>query len=132
MTKRKSYRQRLGKWGEDRAVHFLLKKGYTIIERNFRTKQGEIDIIAKEGKTVIFVEVKTKMRGGFGAPEEWVDHKKQIQIGKVASAYLQMAVNDDVACRFDVVAIDGYGNKFEVRHIVDAFWLEPEDGGRVF
>jgi len=120
------YKQRVGRKGEDEAVQYLESKGYQILERNFRVNRGEIDIIAKDGDTLVFVEVKTKIRGGFGEPEDRVDRRKQVQLGKVAMGYLQEKMLEDVDCRFDVVAVTKIGGETTIRHIEDAFWLDSE------
>lgn len=78
-----------GKIGEEEAVKFLKKNKYKIVERNFRTKFGEIDIIAKKGKKVVFIEVKTRKTISFGYPEEAVDERKLNKIKKVALYYIQ-------------------------------------------
>jgi putative endonuclease len=118
----KGYRQRIGKMGERIAVRFLKKNGYEILEKNYRFQRGEIDIIAKKGEEIIFVEVKTKMRGTFGEPEDRVGISKQRQIARVAMGYLQSKNIFNVNCRFDVISVTGV-NK-DVHHIKDAFWLE--------
>jgi len=118
----KGYKQKIGKMGEDTAVRFLLKKGYEILERNFRFRRGEIDIIAKKQGEIVFVEVKTTMKGGFGEPEDRVGSKKQYQIGQVAKGYLYSKEIYDVDCRFDVITVTG-SNKV-LHHIKDAFWLK--------
>ena len=121
---RTSYRNKLGKSGEDAAAVFLSKKGYTIVHRNYRAVRGEIDIIAFKEKTLIFVEVKTSRSHLFGPPETWVDERKQKQIGKVAQAYLMKESPEFEACRFDVVGVLAHDGRMEIRHIEDAFWLE--------
>jgi len=78
-----------GKIGEEEAVKFLKKNKYKIIERNFRTKFGEIDIIAKKENKVVFIEVKTRKTISFGYPEEAVDERKLNKIKKVALYYIQ-------------------------------------------
>lgn len=118
------YRRRVGKSGEDEASAFLQKTGYSILEKNFRAERGEIDIIARDGDVVVFVEVKTGRGSGFGPPEMWVDKRKQAQIGKVAQSFLLEQGWTDVDCRFDVVAVDRSGENTEIRHVRDAFWLE--------
>ncbi len=122
MQVKKGYKQRVGKMGEDEAVRFLEKKGYEILERNFRFRRGEIDIIAKKEGEIVFVEVKTNMKGGFGEPEDRVGLKKQYQIGQVAKGYLYSKEIFDVDCRFDVISVTG-SNKV-LHHIKDAFWLK--------
>jgi len=99
-------RQESGREGEERAVGFLQKKGYEILHRNVRYKRGEIDIIARDGDTVVFVEVKSRSSSGFGVPEEAVDRRKQRQLCRLALLYLQKkGWLHRVDCRFDVVAV---------------------------
>lgn len=115
----------LGKQGEDLAAEFLLAKGFTILERNFTTKSGEIDIVAedKEG-TRIFVEVKTAYSSAAGDPASWVDARKQHQLGRVASAYLALKRVSGVACRFDVLGITLIpGREPAIVHYENAFML---------
>jgi putative endonuclease len=112
-----------GKLGEDLAARFLLEKGYTIRERNYRWRGGEIDIIATEGKTLVFIEVKTSRTTNFGAPELWVDERKQHRIAITAEKYLYSRRFDGMECRFDVIAVTLSKESSEIRHIEDAFWL---------
>lgn len=121
------YRRRTGLVGEEEAASYLIKKGYAILERNYRAGRGEIDIIIRDGDTLVFVEVKTKRQDRFGELEDWVDEKKQIQIGKVAAHYLQDQNLDGVDCRFDVVTVDYAGGEKKIKHIENAFWLEAHD-----
>lgn len=115
--------QNVGRLGEDMAAEFLRKKSYTIVQRNFRFARGEIDIVASKDNVLIFVEVKTARGKAFGAPELWVDERKQKQIGMVAEKYLQETGAGDQDCRFDVIAIDLNETEPEIRHIENAFWL---------
>lgn len=94
-----------------------------MLERNYRRRQGEIDIIAREGDTLVFVEVKTCRSASFGEPENWVDFRKQQRIGRAAACYLQQHNLEETPCRFDVVAVTLKGPEAMVRHIRDAFWL---------
>jgi putative endonuclease len=96
--------------GEEIAVSFLKKNGYKIIERNYRIKSGEIDIIAKHKKDIVFVEVKTRSTDTFGSPAEAVDERKRTKIEKVASHYIQKNFSDDVSFRFEVVSITKQNN----------------------
>ncbi len=121
------YRKYIGRIGETEAVGYLEKKGFVILERNYRAERGEIDIIAREGDTLVFVEVKTKRQDGFGEPEDWVGRKKQDQIAKVAMRYLQEKNLDNVDCRFDVIAIGYENGKKKISHIQDAFWLNEQE-----
>jgi len=100
-------RQSLGGLGEDLAAGFLKKQGYKILERNYRTPQGEIDLIALDGGTVVFVEVKTRTSDAYGAPELAVNPAKQQRMVKAALGYLEQKRLHQMACRFDVVAISG-------------------------
>ena len=99
-------RQRLGSEGESIARKELENLGYRIIERNYRTRFGEIDIVADDGGTVVFVEVKTKTSGDFGDPVEEVTPQKQRQIVSMGEFYATYCCPPNTSCRFDVVAID--------------------------
>ncbi len=113
-------KRRLGEDKEQVAADFLEAAGYQILERNFRCRMGEIDLIAKENETLIFTEVKYRASHKAGLPEEAVDFRKQQRICKVALYYLTTRVRrTDVPCRFDVIAIDGG----EIRHHRNAFPL---------
>lgn len=95
---------KVGKLGEDLAASHLGKIGYRIVERNFRTRFGEIDIVCYEGGILVFVEVKTKNGHDFGEPEEMVNKRKLSQVKRMGEVYLQdKGVN--VSCRVDVVGI---------------------------
>jgi putative endonuclease len=95
----------LGKVGEDMACGYLESQGYQIIKRNFRSRLGELDIIAKEDDTLVFIEVKAKSNTDFGLPQEMVGYKKQQKLIKVAYSYLKEEKLDDISWRIDVVAI---------------------------
>ena len=114
----------LGKKGEEKALRFLKKKGYRIIEKNYVCKLGEMDIIAKEKDTLVFVEVKTRTTTEFGPPQLAVNSSKQRQLSKVALNYLKEKQLEEVKARFDVVAIL-LGQKGEqIELIKDAFELQ--------
>ena len=107
-------KRKLGSAEESFACDFLESKGYTIIERNFRCRQGEIDIIAKIKDTIVFVEVKTRSSIKFGYPKEAVDYRKQTKIHNVALTYLKLKGKLDSKIRFDVIEIlDGSVNHIE-------------------
>lgn len=110
----------LGIKGEDLAEKFLKGKGYRIIHRNFKTPVGEMDIIAEDRDTIVFVEVKTRAGDSFGHPFEAVDYRKRERLKKVALYYLKHHKKNS-PLRFDVLSIemDGYRNRVE--HIIDAF-----------
>lgn len=98
--------QQFGEKSESVAVDFLKKQGYRIIELNYRTKLGEIDIIAKQEKTLVFIEVKARKSSRFGRPELAVTPKKQRKISMVALYYLKSTKQSNAKARFDVVAIN--------------------------
>jgi putative endonuclease len=111
----------LGIKGENLAVKFLKEKGYRIIERNYKTPIGEIDIIAQDGNTIVFIEVKTRTDEFFGQPFEAVNKKKRRKLKNVALLYLKRHVRE-FSVRFDVLSIFYRENgKSEINHIKDAF-----------
>ena len=102
----KDPRRQLGNAGEDLAAAALKKRGYKILERNYVTPLGEIDLIARQGKTLVFIEVKTRKGDRFGAPEEAVNPAKQNKYRRLADYYLkQKRLGQEVLLRFDVVGI---------------------------
>jgi putative endonuclease len=98
-------RQALGKLGEDLACAELEKRGYTVVDRRFRTRCGELDIVAKDGGTLVFVEVRARSGCSFGTPFESVTWKKQQRLSRMAAAYLCVKRLSGIACRFDVVSV---------------------------
>lgn len=113
----------LGQSGERAAARFLKKQGYTIIACGHRDHFGEIDIIAVDGRTVVFVEVKTRSAHDSGHPAEAVDHDKQRRLTRAASAYRKRHDLLETAARFDVIAItwpDGKGQPV-IEHFKNAF-----------
>ena len=97
--------KKLGAAGEDIAVSFLQKSGYRIVERNYRIRFGEIDIIAEQGEDLVFIEVKTRTHNLYGSPFESVTLHKQKQLSKVALEYMNKRDCHERPARFDVVAI---------------------------
>ncbi|KAB2889737.1 MAG: YraN family protein [Desulfobulbaceae bacterium] len=116
----------LGRKGEELAVSALGRKGFRILARNYRRPFGEIDIIARDGNCVAFVEVKTRRAAGAYTPAEAVTRRKQVQIARVAQEYLAANRLLDTPSRFDVVTVvieaDG---RHRIEHFADAFNL-PE------
>lgn len=110
-----------GKEGEEFAVKLLKKKGLKVIERNFRTPIGEIDIVAKDGKDLVIVEVKTRKGIQYGHPVEAVDHRKQNKLRRLAQFYLKLKGYNDVHVRFDVLGLIKDGDGYQVSYIRDAF-----------
>jgi putative endonuclease len=119
----------LGQKGEDIAVGFLERAGYKVLDRNFRCRNGEIDIIALDGKSIVFVEVKTRSKENFGPPKLAVNWRKQKQLIRVALTYLKQKRLMDRPARFDVVGIIIRGDKEEEIELVkDAFGVGDERG----
>jgi putative endonuclease len=116
-------RKILGRTGEDLAAKYLAGRGYTIVERNYRSPYGEIDLIALEGGAVVFVEVKTRTTDAYGAPELAVDQRKQERMVNTALGYLKHKKLHQMPCRFDVVAISGAGSD-TVELIQNAFEMD--------
>ncbi len=115
-------KQILGELGEETAFKFLKKKGYRILERNYKTSLGEIDIIAQDKKQLVFIEVKSLSDTSYILPQEMVDKKKQEQIIRVALSYLKAKGLRDADCRFDCVAVVfSIGQEPEIELIKDAF-----------
>lgn len=116
------FRKLIGKEGEDRAAQFLSKQGYRILERNYRTRSGEIDLIALHQGEVVFVEVKTRTSNAFGPPELAVTPQKQRRMIKAALGYIKLKKLHQVPCRFDVVAISTAAKELEL--IRNAFEMD--------
>lgn len=116
----------VGRRGEDVATAYFEAEGYTILDRNFACRLGEIDIVAWDGEYVVFVEVKSRADTAFGLPREAVDWQKQRKIVKVAEYWLFKNRQTGLPVRFDVLEVlDG-----EVNHIVDAFRPQSHYGYR--
>ena len=116
-------KKELGNKGEEVALRYLKKKGYRIIEQNYVCKMGEMDIIAKEKDTLVFIEVKTRRSMDFGPPQLAVTPFKQRQMSKVALCFLKEKKLENVKARFDVVAILLTPRGEEIELIRDAFDL---------
>ncbi|MCI9177359.1 MAG: YraN family protein [Clostridia bacterium] len=110
-------KQNLGKQGEEYAAQYLQTQGYQIIEKNFRCKQGEIDIIAKDKKEYVFVEVKTRTSLQYGMPREAVNSKKQKHIWNATKYYLYKNKLENKFIRFDVIEIYQKQEKVYINHI---------------
>ena len=116
-------RQKFGEKGESIAVKQLKKEGYKILERNYRTKLGEIDIIAEDGEVITFIEVKARKSEKFGTPRHAVTPAKQKKISMVALSYLKEKNQFDKRARFDVVTINSESSNSTVNVIKNAFDL---------
>jgi len=117
----------VGLWGEEKAVAFLQANGFTILGRNVRPdKRDEIDVVARIGETLVFVEVKTRRREDFGRPLMAVDKEKRHALNRAAAAYLRRAKFPNLYYRFDVIEVLGQPEEGEpvIRHLDDAFPFE--------
>lgn len=114
----------LRKFGEEKALSFLKKKGYRILAQNYRCRVGEIDIVARDGKIIAFVEVKIRTSLKYGSPLLAVDLKKQKKIARVAVSYLKEKRVAQRICRFDVVGVTLFAEGEKIELIKDAFRLE--------
>jgi putative endonuclease len=101
----KQFNYQTGRQGEKLAEKYLRKKGYKILARNFRLRFGEIDLVAADGKTIVFVEVKTKTGEQFGEPWEMINQHKLEQIKKMGRVYLIKQGMNEAACRIDVLGV---------------------------
>lgn len=117
----------LGTAGERRAVWFYRWRGYSIEERNLRTSGGEIDLIVTRGRTVVFVEVKSRQRLHLGDPHEAVDRSKQLRIARLAERYLRHHGLSACEVRFDVVSLVWTGHRFLLEHFPGAFDLASDE-----
>lgn len=110
-------KKQYGNFGEDIAERYVTALGYTVLERNFATKAGELDLICLDGGTLVFIEVKRRFSGAYGTPAEAVTERKQYKISLTAVSYTAQKKAYNVPKRFDIIEI--YGN--DVRHIRNAF-----------
>lgn len=111
--------RKIGGEGEERAARFLKRLGYQILHRNWRCRRGEIDIIARDGKTLVFTEVKTRRSTSRGTPEEAVDRKKQEKLRLLARYYIHETGMTAPVYRFDVLTVDAKSG--EIKLLKSAF-----------
>lgn len=115
--------QKFGKKSEALATAYLRLSGYRILERNYRNRIGEIDIIAKEGSVLVFIEVKARKTARYGSPKNAVTPAKQMKISNTALAYLKETGQLNCRARFDVVAIDARYDPPDIEVVKNAFEL---------
>lgn len=118
-----SQRIELGKWGEDLAFRELKRLGYKNIIRNYRCSVGEVDMVAMDAGTLVFIEVKTRKGACVAYAKEAVTGKKRRQLSKLALTYIKDRGLDNISARFDVVAISIEGDKVKTEIIKNAFDL---------
>ena len=114
-------RSELGKKGEQLAVDFLMEKGYTIVQRNYRFDKAEVDIIAQKKDMLTIIEVKTRTTINFGNPQDFVKPKQIQRLVKAVDEYIN-ANRLDVEVRFDIIAIVKEGKGFKIEHLKNAFY----------
>jgi putative endonuclease len=117
------YKQKLGKKGEDRAEEYLKTKGFVILAKHYHYGHKEIDMVGKDGNTIVFVEVKTGRSKKFGAPEGWVSPRKQKNLIQTALYFIQKENIAGCDFRFDVLAISFEGGKEVINHVRNAFMV---------
>jgi putative endonuclease len=120
----------LGRLGEAVAARFLERRGLQIVARNVRSRLGEIDLVARDGPTLVFVEVKARGPHAVDPPQAGVDARKQARLTRLALGYLARYRPASLRCRFDVVAVtlDPRGGAPQVKHFPSAFDVELLDG----
>ena len=110
-------KKEVGNFGEDLAVNFLKNNGYVILKQNFSCRQGEIDIICKDKKEIVFVEVKTRTNTNYGLPSEAVNKTKQKHLINSAKYYIFLNNLYDKFIRFDIIEIYISNNTYKINHI---------------
>lgn len=113
--------RQVGITGEDKASTFLKRRGYHILERNYRSPFGELDIIASKGKCLVFCEVKTRSSGEMDMAFAAVDGNRRGRMARAASHYLNTRGDPRKDCRFDVIALLKNGAEWKIEHVKDAF-----------
>lgn len=114
-------RSKLGRRGEDAACDLFRRLGFHVVERNYRSGRGEIDVVARRGDVLVFCEVKTRRSDEWGLPAEAVDRAKQARLRRLAAAWMAERRPGYVDVRFDVVSVIVRGEQTDVTHVVDAF-----------
>ncbi len=114
------HRQQLGQEGENQALQFLRAKGYQLLISRFRTRYGELDLVMRDGDTIVFVEVKSRQGHGFGIPADSVHKKKRNHLAKAALICIAAKGFHDRPIRFDVVSV----MEGKIEHITDAFMVD--------
>ncbi len=112
-----------GVLGEDAAARYLESRGFRVLERNWRSRSWELDLVCRQGDTLVFVEVKTRGTGSLGTPADALNRAKMTSLAKAASLYLSEKGLWDVPCRFDLVAVMQSPDGLDVTHYPDAFDL---------
>lgn len=114
-----------GKVGEDAAVRWLERQGYRIVERNVVNHAGELDIVARDGETLCFLEIKARSSGAYGPAIAAVDARKQRRISRAAALYIAVKGLHNAPCRFDVLGLDWEGQGWRYTLVRNAFPYSP-------
>lgn len=114
-------RQNLGRYGEDRAANFLQDRGYVIIERNWRSRTGEIDLIAREKDRLVFVEVKTRNGSGFGHPFEAITAEKMARMRRLVADWCATKQISGIKVRLDAISVLISGGRVSIEHLKEVF-----------
>jgi putative endonuclease len=121
-------RRLFGQEGEAEAERYLRRKGYRIVARNLRSSLGELDLVAEDGKVLVFIEVKARRTGQFGGAIHAVHRQKQQKLVRLASQFLAQRHWMERSCRFDVVLLEATtANSLKVQHIQNAFEVSSDD-----
>ena len=115
------FKKKIGNEGEDTAVKYLKSNGYKIIDRNFHARHGEIDIVAKQDKEWVFIEVKTRTSDGFRRPIDAVNEPKQKHLIRTVKFYLYCKHLEDEFVRIDIIEVYLYNKRCRINHIKQAF-----------
>lgn len=120
-----SRRQSLGKRGETLAADYLRRLGYTVVETNYRCQWGEVDIVAQEGDTLVFVEVRTRRGASFGAPQESLTPRKRQRLISTAETYLQAHPDAPADWRIDLISLTPHSSgPLHIEHLPNAVQLD--------
>jgi putative endonuclease len=111
----------LGNYGEDRAAEYLADRGYEIIERNWRTGAGEIDLVTREAECLVFIEVKTRSGSGFGHPFEAITPNKVARMRRLAAQWAVARQVPAIKVRLDAIAVLVSGGRVHIEHLKDVF-----------
>lgn len=121
MRKKIPNKKTRGNKGEKIAAEYLEKQGFVIVCRNYRCLLGEIDLVAREGNYLVFVEVRTRYSKRFGSPAESITFQKEKRLRNLASYYIKNEVGRELPCRFDLVGIENQGGSVKIEHIKGLF-----------
>jgi len=119
--------RRTGDLGEDAAARYLESRGLRVLDRNWRFRQWELDLVCRDRDTIVFVEVKTRRAGSMASPADGLTPGKRARLVKAASHYLTAKRLWDAPCRFDLAAVTDAGTSMDVEHIENAFDLTGMD-----